>query len=86
MFVLLLIGAIVGLLGMVVCMTAIAVEARRVPNRPLHMRLNPFNILADQSLWTPEIRKLNRTGVWFGLVSLACVLLATLGSLIRGAP
>ena len=84
MFALLLIGAIVGFLGMVVCMTAMAVEACRVLNRPLHMRLNPFNILADQSLWTPDIRRLNRTGVRFGLVFLTCMLLAALRILIRG--
>ena len=85
MFLWLWCGAIVGLLGMAFCRTAIAVEARRLPNRPLHIRLNFFNILADQGLWTPKIRKLNRTGVRFALVFLTCGLLATLLSLIRGA-
>jgi len=76
------IGAVVGLLGMGVCMGAIAIEARHVPNRPLHMRLNPFNILADQSLWTPEIRRLNRAAGRFGLLFVPCVLVGTLVSLL----
>jgi len=77
------IGALVGLLGMGVCMGAIAIEARHVPNRPLHMRLNPFNILADQSLWTPEIRRLNRAAVKFGVLFIACVLVGALVGLLR---
>ena len=76
------IGAVVGLLGMGVCMGAIAIEARHVPNRPLHMRLNPLNILADQSFWTPEIRRLNRAAVRFGLLFVACVLVGTLVGLL----
>jgi len=76
--VLLSIGAVVAFLGMVVCMGAIALEARHVPDRPLHMRLNPLNILADQRLWTPEIRRLNRIAVRCGVAFLACALAGTL--------
>jgi hypothetical protein len=78
LFVLLLIGGLVALLGMGACMGAIALEARHIPNRPLHMRLNPLNILADQSLWKPQIRRLNRMGVRFGFTFIACLLAAVM--------
>ena len=77
-FALLLIGGLVALLGMGACLGAIALEARHIPGRPLHMRLNPLNMLADQSLWTPQIRRLNRIGVTFGVTFIACLLAAVL--------
>jgi hypothetical protein len=77
-FALLLIGGLVALLAMGVCVGAIGLEARHVPNRPLHMRLNPLNILADQSLWTPRIRRLNRIGVRFGVTFIAFWLAAVM--------
>jgi hypothetical protein len=61
--------------GMIVCLLAIAIEARSVPNRPLHMRMNPLNILVDQKRWTPEIRRLQGWAVRLGLVSVAAVIL-----------
>jgi len=72
MIVILLIG-VIALLGMGGCMLAIAVEARHVPNRPLHMRLNPLNILGDRSLWTPQIHVLHRIALWLGFIFVACV-------------
>ena len=44
-----------------------------VPDRPLHMRINRLNILADRRLWTPTIASLNRAGVRFGLGGIACM-------------
>jgi hypothetical protein len=67
---------VVAFLGMFACIVAIAVEARKVPGRPFHMRVNPINILADRSLWTPEITTLNRLSMRFGLTWLACMVLA----------
>jgi hypothetical protein len=78
----LLVGVIAGL-GMGACMVAIAVEARHVPNRPFHMRFNPLNILADRSLWTPQICALHRIALRLGLVFVACVVLVALVSLLR---
>jgi hypothetical protein len=72
----------VALLAMIVCMGAMAIEARRIPERPQHMHLNPLNILADRSLWTAEIRRLNRAAVVLGLVFLACALAATVSLLL----
>jgi hypothetical protein len=82
LIVLLWVAAAMALLGMVTCMVAIGMEAKRVPNRPQHMRLNPFNILADQGLWTPEIRRLNRRAVRLGVAFLACALAGALASLL----
>jgi hypothetical protein len=80
MILILAVGA-VALLGMVACMLAIALHARHVPDRPLHMRLNPLNILADRSLWTPEITSLHRVALRLGLVFLACVACGLIGLL-----
>ncbi len=74
----------VAFLGMFLCVVGIAVESRRVPNPPSHMRMNPLNILADKSLWTPKIVALNRLCVRLGLVWLSCVLLGALVLLVVG--
>jgi hypothetical protein len=76
-------GLIMGLgvlafFGMFVCIVAITIEAWKVPGRPSHMRVNPLNILADRSLWTPEITALNRRSMKFGLTWLGCMLLGAL--------
>jgi len=67
-------------LGMAVCLVGIGVEARSIPNRPLRMRINPLNILTDQSLWTPDIQRLHRLAVRFG----AGFILAILSGLVLG--
>lgn len=72
---------VVGLLGMSVFAMAIALEARKVPNLPLHMRVNPFNVLSDRSLWTPEIHSLHRTALRCGLVFVGSTILALLALL-----
>lgn len=69
--------------GMFVCIVAIAIEARKVPGRPFHMRMNPVNILADRSLWTPEITALNRLSMRFGVTWLGCMLLGALILLLK---
>jgi hypothetical protein len=84
----LIVGLIMGLgvaafVGMLVCLLRIAVEAGKVPGRPFHMRVNPINILADRSLWTPEIEALNRLSMRFGLVWLGCMLLGAVILLTR---
>jgi hypothetical protein len=75
MIVIWLIG-VMALLGMGACMVAIAVEAQHVPNRPLHIRLNPLNILSDRSLWTPQIVTLHRIALRLGLIFVACIVLS----------
>ena len=82
MIVILVVG-VIALLSMGGCMLAIAIEARHVPNRPLHMRLNPLNILADRSLWTPQIHALHRIALRLGLIFVACVVLGGLLGMLR---
>ena len=72
----------VAFLGMLLCLVGIAVESRKLPNQPLHMRMNPLNILGDKSLWTPKIAALNQGCVRLGLVWLSCVLLGALVLLV----
>jgi hypothetical protein len=57
-----------GLLGAAISMVRIALAGKCIPDRPLHMRMNPFNILASPDRWTPEISALHRQAVRFMLV------------------
>jgi hypothetical protein len=66
--------AVVGVAGVAVLLVIIAILSRELPNLPLHARLNPFNILALSSHWTPEIRALHAWAVKFMLVFIASVL------------
>jgi hypothetical protein len=66
-------------------LVGIALKAQGVPDRPLHMRINPLNILADQARWTPEIRSLHLLAVRLGLVFVGAALFGlALG--VVGAP
>jgi hypothetical protein len=82
LFVFLLLVGAGAFLGLGACLIGIALEARRIPNLPLSMRLNPFNILADQSLWTPRVDALHRAGVRFGVLFIGCVVVAVLVRLL----
>jgi len=67
--------SVLGLLGMGACMLGIAIAAWRLPDLPVSLRVNPFNILADPGRWTPEIRRLNQAGVRCGLVFIGAALM-----------
>ena len=76
----LIVVAVLAWSGMLACVIAIWFAAGDVLNRPLNLRLNRLNILADRSLWTPRIAALNRAAVRFGVVWLACMMVGVLAS------
>jgi len=51
---------------------------RMIPDLPLSIRLNPFNILASRDRWTPEIAMINRRMVVTGVIGLGFVILTLL--------
>ena len=65
--------ALIGLLCSAVLNIMIAVLSREIPNLPLSVRINPFNVLAHQDRWTPEMRETNRWAVRAMLVLVASV-------------
>ena len=56
---LLLVGTVVGgaLAGVAALVAAFSLcrHVWRIPNVPLNVRMNPFNILAYRELWTPAV-------------------------------
>jgi hypothetical protein len=56
----LLAGGVLSALAALVMMIDLAMRVRDVPNLPMHVRINPLNILARRDLWTPEIHAANR--------------------------
>ena len=65
--------ALVGLVGAALLNVAIAVLSRDIPNLPLNVRINPFNMLAYSDQWTPEIRAVNRWAVRAMILFIASV-------------
>jgi hypothetical protein len=56
---------------------------RKIPDLPLSIRLNVFNILACRDLWTPEVEAINRRMVAAGVTWLAFLLLVVVTGLVR---
>ena len=67
--------AVVGLLCAGVFGVHCALLARKLPDLPLHMRINPFNVLASRDLWTPEIVRYERLAARSVLVFIVGVLM-----------
>ena len=62
------------LLGVGAFMIQAAALARKLPDLPFHMRLNPFNILASRDRWTPEIAAAERRAATCALVFIIGIL------------
>jgi hypothetical protein len=56
---------------------------RRIPDLPVSIRLNAFNILACRDLWTPEVEAINKRMVAAGLTWLGFLLLVVATGLVR---
>jgi hypothetical protein len=68
------IAIVIGWIGVTCCMIRIAWLGRGLPNLPLHARMNPFNVMAMRSRWTPEISATDRIAVRFGLLFIVGIL------------
>lgn len=75
------IGAVVTLLATLPSLVTLWSEARVVPDAPMNVRLNPFNILAYPQLWTPAIRRAHGRLVMLGLCFVVCALLVLAAAL-----
>ena len=58
-------------------------ETRKIPDPPLSVRLNPFNILGHRDLWTAEVESVNKRMVQVGLAWLGLTLVGAVILLIR---
>jgi hypothetical protein len=74
--------AAAGLLGAAIFMVRFAMLARRVPDLPTSMRMNPFNVLTSRHRWTPEMEAVERKAAVSVAAFIAGVLLFALMSVL----
>jgi hypothetical protein len=77
-----LVPAMLGFVGVAVQMIRFALLASRLPDLPIHARLNPFNVLAMRDRWTPTMRDIHDSAVRWGLLFLGGVAVALFVSLL----
>jgi hypothetical protein len=78
-----LVGGALALLLQVPFGIALWRAVRKIPDLPLSIRLNAFNILACRDLWTPEVDAVHRRMVAAGVTWLFFVLVVVVTGLVR---